>query len=49
MLASGTAFKAVDVLAYNPSGALTTEYQFDLVAGKSLTTDSSGVATAQLE
>ena len=48
MLASGTAFKAVDVLAYNASGALTTEYQFGLVAGKSLTIGSSGVATEQL-
>ena len=49
MLASGKAFQSVDVLAYNPSGALTTEYQFGLVAGKSLTIGSSGVATEQLE
>ena len=53
MLASGTPFKEVDVLGYdvspNGSSHLAVDYSFGLVAGKTLTTDQTGITQLDLE
>ncbi|QAU38253.1 type VI secretion system tube protein Hcp [Bradyrhizobium guangdongense] len=52
MLASGTAFKEVDVLGYHESGDtshLAVDYSFGLAAAKTLGVNDSGITTLDLE